>query len=170
MISGIVYTSNSGYTAQYARLLGKALNLPVTDLKWGEDPHPGREVIYLGWVMAGGVMGCGKARKLYDVRAVCAVGMSPGSRAAGEKFHQKLGLPPEVPAFALQGGFDIKKLHGPYRWIMMLKGAQIRKSLEAKTVRNAAQQLMYDMVTKGASGVSEQSLAPVLRWYESKEA
>ena len=35
MISGIVYTSNSGYTAQYARLLGAALDLPVTDAKWG---------------------------------------------------------------------------------------------------------------------------------------
>ena len=42
MISGIVYTSNSGYTAQYARLLGAALDLPVTDAKWGADPHPGR--------------------------------------------------------------------------------------------------------------------------------
>ena len=45
MISGIVYTSNSGYTAQYARLLGAALDLPVTDAKWGADPHPGRAVI-----------------------------------------------------------------------------------------------------------------------------
>ena len=37
MISGIVYTSNSGYTAQYARLLGAALDLPVTDAKWGAE-------------------------------------------------------------------------------------------------------------------------------------
>ena len=41
MISGIVYTSNSGYTAQYARLLGAALDLPVTDAKWGADPGQG---------------------------------------------------------------------------------------------------------------------------------
>ena len=47
MISGIVYTSNSGYTAQYARLLGAALDLPVTDAKWGADPHPGRAVSYI---------------------------------------------------------------------------------------------------------------------------
>lgn len=170
MISGIVYTSNSGYTAQYARLLGDALGLPVTDLKWGADPHPGREVIYLGWVMAGGVVGCSKAKKLYTVRAVCAVGMAPASKAAGEKFHQKLGLPPEVPAFALQGGFDIRKLHGPYKWIMQAKSAQIRKSLEGKAVRNTSQQLMYDMVTKGASAVKAENLAEVVRWYKSKEA
>ena len=29
MISAIVYTSNSGYTAEYARLLGRATGLPV---------------------------------------------------------------------------------------------------------------------------------------------
>lgn len=42
MISGIVYTSNSGYTAQYARLLGAALDLPVTDAKWGRRSPSGQ--------------------------------------------------------------------------------------------------------------------------------
>lgn len=118
MISGIVYTSNSGYTAQYARLLGAALDLPVTDAKWGADPHPGRAVIYLGWLMAGKVQGYAKAAKEFDIRAVCAVGMGPASQAGAEKVRAKMGIPAEVPVFTLQGGFDINKLHGPYKWIM----------------------------------------------------
>ena len=41
MITGIVYTSNSGYTAQYARLLGAATGLPVTDTAWGRRSPSG---------------------------------------------------------------------------------------------------------------------------------
>ena len=151
MISGIVYTSNSGYTAQYARLLGAALDLPVTDAKWGADPHPGRAVIYLGWLMAGKVQGYAKAAKEFDIRAVCAVGMGPASQAGAEKVRAKMGIPAEVPVFTLQGGFDINKLHGPYKWIMQLKCKEIRKTLAGKASLSPAQQLTYDMATKGAS-------------------
>lgn len=31
MISAIVYASNSGFTAQYAKMLGEATGLPVID-------------------------------------------------------------------------------------------------------------------------------------------
>lgn len=42
MISAIVYTSNSGYTAEYARLLGRATGLPVNDLRQVHTPSPTR--------------------------------------------------------------------------------------------------------------------------------
>ena len=169
MISGIVYTSNSGYTAQYARLLGDALGLPVTDLSWGAEPHPGRDVIYMGWLMAGSVKGYAKAAKEYHIRAVCAVGMGPASHAGAEKIRAKMGIPAEVPVFALQGGFDINRLRGPYKWIMRLKSRQIRETLEGKAERSPAQQLTYDMVTKGASAVKAENLAEVIDWYKTKE-
>ena len=92
MIPGIVYTSNSGYTAQYARLLGAALDLPVTDAKWGADPHPGRAVIYLGWLMAGKAQGYAKAAKEFDIRAVCTVGMGPASQAYLLDTYQKCAV------------------------------------------------------------------------------
>ena len=98
MISGIVYTSNSGYTAQYARLLGAALDLPVTDAKWGADPHPGRAVIYLGWLMAGKVQGYAKAAKEFDIRAVCAVCGEArlGKRDAAGPFKRRPGVQRDV--------------------------------------------------------------------------
>ena len=43
MISAIVYTSNSGYTAEYARLLGRATGLPVNDLRQVHTPQPDEE-------------------------------------------------------------------------------------------------------------------------------
>ena len=61
MISAIVYTSNSGYTAEYARLLGQATGLPVNDLRQVHTPQPDEEVIFLGWLMADRVMGWPKA-------------------------------------------------------------------------------------------------------------
>ena len=57
MISAIVYTSNSGYTAEYARMLGELTGLPVNDLRQVHNPQPQREVIFLGWIMADNVMG-----------------------------------------------------------------------------------------------------------------
>lgn len=164
MISAIVYTSNSGYTAEYARLLGEATGLPVNNLSETKNPQPDKEVIYLGWLMAGQVMGLKRALKMFNVRAICQVGMGPASRAASAALKAKLDVT-GVEVFTLQGGFDIKKLHGPYKWIMLLKCRQIKKLLEAKESLNEAQQLTYDMATKGASAVSLENLQGVIDWY-----
>ena len=40
MISAIVYASNSGYTAQYAKMLGEATGLPVNDISQMHNPQP----------------------------------------------------------------------------------------------------------------------------------
>lgn len=92
MISAIVYTSNSGYTAEYARMLGELTGLPVNDLRQVHNPQPQREVIFLGWIMADNVMGYAKASRFYKVRAVCQVGMGPATQAASDKLRQKLKL------------------------------------------------------------------------------
>ena len=115
------------------------------------------------------VQGYAKAAKEFDIRAVCAVGMGPASQAGAEKVRAKMGIPAEVPVFTLQGGFDINKLHGPYKWIMQLKCKEIRKTLAGKASLSPAQQLTYDMATKGASAVSAENLTPIIDWYKTKE-
>lgn len=104
MISAIVYTSNSGYTAEYAHLLGRATGLPVNDLRQVHTPQPDEEVIFLGWLMADRVMGWPKANAFFKVRAVCQVGMGPASAAAAAARKEKLGLADGCAVFALQGG------------------------------------------------------------------
>jgi len=166
MITGIVYTSNSGYTAQYARLLGAApLVVLLTGSRW-VVPNPQMAAPAGSWLMAGKLQGYEKAKKQYTIRAACAVGMGPASQANADKLHAALSLPADVPVFTLQGGFDIRKLRGPYKWIMTLKCKQIRKTLEGKDHLSAAQQLTYDMATTGASAVSAENLAPIITWYE----
>lgn len=52
---------------------------------------------------------------------------------------------------------------------MQLKCKEIRKTLAGKTSLSPAQQLTYDMATKGASAVSAENLAPIIDWYKTKE-
>ena len=167
MISAIVYASNSGYTAEYARLLGQATGLPVNDLHQIHTPQPDEEVIFLGWLMADRVMGWPNANAFFRVRAVCQVGMGPASAAAAAARKEKLGLADDCAVFSLQGGFDIRRLRGPYRLMMQVKCRQIKKQLEEKAPLNPAQQRTYDMVTKGASAVCPENLQPVIDWYNS---
>ena len=46
--------------------------------KNGKVPS-GSEIIYLGWIMAGGIKGYKEAAKLYKVCAVCGIGMISNS-------------------------------------------------------------------------------------------
>ena len=53
-MKAIIYTSNTGSTAEYAQLLGNELNLPVHNLQQAKNKVPAAsEIIYLGWIMAG---------------------------------------------------------------------------------------------------------------------
>ncbi len=62
-MKAIIYTSNTGSTAEYAQLLGKELNLPVHNLQQAKSMVPaGSEIIYLGWIMAGGIKGYKEVR------------------------------------------------------------------------------------------------------------
>ena len=74
-MKAIIYTSNTGSTERYARLLEQT-GLPAYSLTEAKEAVPaGEDVLYLGWIMAGSVKGYGAAAKRYRVRALCGVGM-----------------------------------------------------------------------------------------------
>ena len=76
-MDAIVYTSNTGFTEKYAKLLGGKLFLPVYSLEEAKGKlAAGAEIIYLGWLMAGTVKGYKPAVRRYRIRAVGAVGMA----------------------------------------------------------------------------------------------
>ena len=75
-MEAVVYTSNTGSTEHYAKLLGHELRVSVYSTEEAGNKLPtGTEIIYLGWIMAGGIKGYKKAAKLYKVRAICGIGM-----------------------------------------------------------------------------------------------
>ena len=51
--------------------------------------------------------------------------------------------------------------------MMQVKCRQIKKQPEEKAPLNPAQQLTYDMVTKGAGAVCPENLRPVIDWSNS---
>ena len=76
-MNAIIYTTNTGSTEHYAKLLAQKTGLPVYSLAEAKKRvFAGAEVICLGWIMAGGIKGYKDMVKKYNVRAVCAVGMS----------------------------------------------------------------------------------------------
>ena len=170
MITAILYASNSGYTRQYAEMLAKKTGLPAYNIKNNIPPAAaGKDVVYLGWLMAGNVQGFKKIRDKYNVRALCAVGMSPDEpdQTAGIR---KLYVLSDTPVFYLQGGFDIKKLSGIYKIMMLVMAKKIRGDMEKLPSRTPEQDALYKMATVGGSYVSEERLSGVLHWYEAAKA
>ena len=61
-MNAIIYTTNTGSTERYARLLAQKTGLPVYSLAEAtKRVFAGAEVIYLGWIMAGSVKGYAEA-------------------------------------------------------------------------------------------------------------
>ena len=162
----ILYTSNTGFTAQYAAMLSEQTGLPCFALKAAGHIQPGTPILYLGWLMAGNVQGYKEAAKKYRVCAVCGVGMgSTGSQI--EDVRKTNALPADLPVFVLQGGFDMKRLHGVYKLMMTVMKNTVGKSLARKPERTADEDTMLDLLQNGGSRVSAENLTSLLDWYFS---
>lgn len=167
-MDAIVYTSNSGFTAEYARLLGEKTGLPVVSLaQSGELLAPGAPIIYLGWLMAGTIKGYKKAAKRYTVRAVCGVGMgATGSQT--DDVRKANPLPAELPVFVLQGGFALDRLHGLYKFMMTAMAKGLGKRLAEKPDKTPEETDMLDLLQNGGSRVSEENLTAIWDWYQQQ--
>ena len=167
-VNAIVYTSNTGYTARYAGLLGKRTGLPVYSLAEAGTKLPaGNCVIYLGWLMAGKIQGYAKAAKRYRIAAVCGVGMGPGGSQL-EELRKGNRLEEDLPLFTLQGGFDMTKLKGIYKLMMQMMAKTLGKAMAKKPEKTASEEQMLLLLTQGGSCVSEENLRPVLDWFSAR--
>lgn len=163
----ILYTSNTGFTAQYAAMLSEQTGLPCFALKAAGHIQPGTPILYLGWLMAGNVQGYKEAAKKYTICAVCGVGMgATGSQIADVR--KTNALPGEMPVFVLQGGFDRKRLHGVYKLMMTVMKNTVGKSLARKPDRTPDEDTMLDLLENGGSRVSAENLGSLLDWYFSQ--
>ena len=162
----ILYTSNTGFTREYALMLGQKTNLPVFSLQEASGKIArDSSVVYLGWLMAGKVQGYKKAAKRYKVQAVCGVGMG-GNGSQLQEVRKANAIPEKTPLFTLQGGFDIQKLSGIYKLMMTIMVKTAGKGLAEKQDRTPDEDVMLEMMTQGGSRVSAENLAEVLAWVE----
>ena len=168
-MDAIIYTTNTGSTERYAKLLAQETGLPAYSLADAKDAVPeGTEVIYLGWISAGAVKGYAKVAKRYHIRAVCAVGMGQTGTQT-DSVRKKLAVPLSIPLFTLQGNFDVKKRHGIYRPVMEIMVKTAGKSLAAKKDRTPEEDDMLDMMLHGGERVKQENLSAVLDWYHAQQ-
>ena len=166
MIKAIVYTTNTGNTERYAKMLGHQINLPVYALKEAKKVlTKGTEIIYLGWIMASGVKGYKDAEKHFCIRMVCAVGMG-GTGTQIQEIRDRNQISSSVEVFTLQGGFHMQELRGVNRFMMSMMIKTAGKALAEKTDRTPEEDDMLDLMMNGGSRVSLENLAGPIEWYE----
>ena len=164
-ISAIVFTSNTGFTRRYARMLSRLCAIPAYDLAGGTLPAGGARVVYLGWLCAGGVKGLSKARKRWRVEAVCAVGLSPENDMAAMAKNNHV----DCPLFYAQGGYAPDKLRGFNKLIMAAITGAIAKR-QAKQVKTPEEAEQLARLSTGCDFVDEANLAPVLSWLREEQS
>lgn len=156
-MTAIVYTSNSGSTERYAKMLAEKTGFPCAELSKA-DFSADSEIVYLGWVMAGDIQGLAEARKRFgSLKAVVAVGMMPSEKSKAEAKEKNSVT---EPFYYLPGEFNLKKLKGMYKMMMgmmlrMMKG-------KAKESKDPDEQKAVELFEKGFDGVKEENLDPLV--------
>lgn len=160
-MKAIVYTSNSGFTAKYAKMLGEKIGLPVYELTDAANYiQKGTEIIYFGWLFASSVKGYKKAAKRYEISAVCGVGLCDTGALLSE-VRKAISLPDSIPLFTLQGGMNHSKLRGINKFMINM----LTKGLSSQTNRSESDERMLSLLQNDGDYVSEENLSAVLEWY-----
>ena len=165
----IVYTSKTGFTREYAQMLGRAAGLPVCALDEATGKvGPGSDILYLGWLMAGHISGIDHAVKRFHVRAACGVGMTP----PGDKVLQDLARSnyvPNAPIFYLQGGWAPKKV-GVAPAPDGRDGHQGAAAVPpAEAGADPSGTVADGSAARGGSCVAFRNLTPLLEWLKKQE-
>ena len=156
MIKAIVYKSNTGYTKQYAEMLGESLKVPVYNLKVAKlKLKKNDEIVFLGWIWATKIQGLSKIKN-YNIKCVGAVGVYPTEKNYIESLIQANKV--NVKLFYLRGGLDLNKLTGLKKKVLQFVGNMMEKENKAEN------QEMIKLFKNGANYVSDKNLKPILEY------
>ena len=157
----IVYTSNTGHTAAYSKMLGAKIGLPVYALnEAAKKLQKGTEIIYLGWLFANNIKGYKKATKKYKISAICAVGLCDTGTAVAE-VRKANSISEETPLFTLQGGLDKTKLRGINKFMINM----LTKGIDSKKDRTEEDERMLYLLKNDKNYVSEDNTSAFMEWY-----
>ena len=160
----IVYTSNTGHTAEYSKMLGAKIGLPVYALnEAAKKLQKGTEIIYLGWLFANNIKGYKKATKKYKVSAICAVGLCDTGTAVAE-VRKANSISEETPLFTMQGGMDKTKLRGINKFMINM----LTKGLSSRKKRTENDERMLELLTHDKNYVSEENITAFMKWFNEQ--
>ena len=161
----IIYESDSGFTKRYAEAFAEKTGLECHSLYMARIKVPKEsDVIFFGRVMQDEIDGLKKARKKYNVLAVCPVGLRMPTNAVKETLAEKNELTDNLPKlFYLRGGFDPEQNKGLEKTLINLLIGDLERNEEDLDAVDA--QYLSDL-RNGADYVNEDNLAALLDWYE----
>lgn len=159
----IVYRSDTGFTREYAEMLGKAEKMKVCPLAEAQGKvGPGETVFFMGPLMAGHISGVDKAVKQFAVKGVCGVGMSPASQQVLDTL-AKANYTNGAPIFYLQGGWAPKKVGWLKRRMVGMATRSMREALQHKK-RTPEEDKQLDFLLHGGSFVAYDNLSAIQDW------
>lgn len=164
IMKAIVYTSDTGHTAAYAKILGEKTGLPVYALQEAaKELKKGTQIIYLGWLFANHIQGYKQAAKVFQIKAICAVGLCDTGTAIPQ-VRKANAIPESMPLYTMQGGMDKTKLRGSYRFVinMLIKAMSAQKQPSEDDAR------MRYLLEHDANYVSEAHTAAFMAWFCSQ--
>ena len=160
--TAIVYTSNTGFTKRYAKMLGEKLSLDTYNLADIKKLPKRTPIIYMGWLCAGNVKGYKKAARRFNVSAVIGVALGDtGSQV--DTARRAIKLADDIPLFTVQGGMDCSRLRGINKFMIDM----LIKMLSSKQDATDDEKRMLKMIKAGGDFVSEKNLSCVIAWYNN---
>lgn len=168
-MKAIVYTSQTGHTQRYARMLSERTGVPAWSAQEAKgELQRGDEIFYMGWLMAGAVKGLQSAMDRYTVRGVAIVGISPqGNGDLWTEARINNGYSDSGGRlFYLQGGYAPEKLGFFYRLMMKPMARSVIRQVEGRGDAATAQEReMAEVFRRGGDFVREEALEEIVQWF-----
>lgn len=158
----VVHCSRTGSSRAYAESLAARLGcrcLPV-----GDDVPDGEQIVFVGWLRSSFIMGLNRV-DAGRLRAVCVVGMIPGSEFESRRRRIADRSSIVVPMFYLRGWMKPESL-GPIDRASVLLGAALVK---LRGLDSDDRRRMFEAMTEGGSFYDESALAPVVGFCSQRE-
>lgn len=162
-MDAIVYTSNTGHTEAYAKMLAEKTGLPAFSSDCAKKRlKKGSDIIYFGWICGSRIKGYKKAYKRYNIAAACAVGLCD-TGALLDDVRKANDIDSSMPLFTLQGGIDRARLHGINKLIINM----LEKGLKAQDDNSAEEARMLELLSTDKNYVCDENTAAFMAWFNS---
>ena len=168
----IIYGSHYGTTKQYAEELSRRTNIEVISFENVEEINDYDNIIYLGGLYAGGVLGMSKTiKKLNNISnkkiIIATVGLSDPTDEINKnniRNNIKSQIPKEIfekaKIFHLRGGIDYSKLNFAHKTMMKLLYNAVKNLPEEK--QTAENRAMIETYNKKVDFIDFSSLDKII--------
>ena len=168
----IIYGSHYGTTKKYAEELSRRTNIEVISFENVEEINDYDNIIYLGGLYAGGVLGMSKTiKKLNNISnkkiIIATVGLSDPTDETNKnniRNNIKSQIPKEIfekaKIFHLRGGIDYSKLNFAHRTMMKLLYNAVKNLPEEK--QTAENRAMIETYNKKVNFIDFSSLDKII--------